>query len=49
MLHENSDSCCNKKTMIQVISEPIKKSGLLVMGITNKEKLWVKPKADSRH
>lgn len=38
-----------KKMMIQVISEPIKQSALLVMVITNKEKLWVKPKADDRH
>lgn len=49
MLHENNDSRCNKKTMIQVISEPIKQSALLVMVIINKEKLRVKPKADGRH
>lgn len=49
MLHENNDSRCNKKTMIQVISEPIKQSALLVMVIINKEKLGVKPKADGRH
>lgn len=49
MLHENSDSRCNKKMMIQVISEPIKQSALLVMVITNKEERWVKPKADGRN
>lgn len=49
MRHENNDSHCNKKTMIQVISEPIKQSALLVMVIINKEKLGVKPKADGRH
>lgn len=49
MLHENSDSCWNKKMMIQVISEPIKQSALLVMVITMTEKQWVKPKADGRH
>lgn len=48
-LHENNDSCCNKKTMIQVISEPIKQSVLVVMVIINKEKLGLKPKADGRH
>lgn len=49
MLCENNDSCCDKKTVTQVISEPIKQSALLVMVITNKEKLGVKPKADGRH
>lgn len=49
MQHENNDSRCNKKTMIRVISEPIKQSALLVMVIINKEKLGVKPKADGRH
>lgn len=35
--------------MIQVINKAIKQSALLVMVITNKEKLVVKSKANSRH
>ena len=49
MLRENKKSLHNKKTMIQVINEPIKESALLVMMVINKEKPVVKPKADSRH
>jgi len=47
MLRENKKSPCNKKTMIQAISKPVKESALLVM-VINKE-LVVKLKADGRH
>lgn len=49
MLCENKKSHCNKKTVIQVINEPIKESALLVLVVINEAKLVVKPKADGRH
>lgn len=49
MLCENKKSHCNKKTMMQVINEPITESALLVTVVINKEKLVGKPKADGRH